>query len=294
MPQRPDPAVPRRARGAPPRELDRLLETRGRGRPRLVLPPPPARNAVAGVVWITVGCLPFVFLLGIIIARLLGGAGPPQFDITGAGRLAREFAASGSFGAAAKDARALLKRLEATGLLERGHVRRPLLGPAEIVVLEKTAVALLPTVPPLALGSDGTVLGPASPADAARAGVADLPVVRCGDPEAPGFSGCARLSARLAAILLSRPDLDRFVSELDASAGALRVAVTLRPWPVTLLVTEERFEEGLEATFGHLPDLLLHWSDLFEVDARVADRLLLRLTPDGPGPVVPTGGGVTS
>ncbi len=256
-----------------------MLEAQGRRRAGLLLPPPPAGNPVAKAAWLLAGSLPFVFLLGIVTARLVGGAGPPQLEVAGAGRLQRAIAAPG-FPGGAQDAH---ERLEATGLLARGRVRRPLLGPPEVVAREKQAVALLPTAPPLALGGDGTVLGPASPADFARAGDTDLPVVRCGEPPGgPEFPECARLAARLAAILLTRPDLDRFVSELDARAGPLRVVVTHRRRPVRILVVAERFEEGLEAAFRHLPALLERWPDLSRVDARVGDRLLVRRTPPFP------------
>ena len=110
----------------------------------------------------------------------------------------------------------------------------------------------------------------------------------------PDFPPASSSRGALAATLLERPDLDRFVSELDGTGGGLRIVVTLRPWPVRVVLTSERFHDGLAAAVTHLPDLLSRWPDLAEVDARIDDRLLLRLLPEPPEPAFPTGGEIAS
>jgi len=225
-----------------------------------------------------------VSLLGIAAARIFFGEGAPRIVITGAGHLHRDLQNPEFLGNAAGNATAILARLEASGLLASGKARQPLFGPPQVMAVENPATAVVLSGRPFALAADGSLLGPATPADAARAGVADLPVVRCGDPAAPGFPGCAQIGARLAATLLGHPELDRFVSEVDGSAGPVRVTVVLRPWPVSVVLTEERFAEELGTALRHIPDLLARWPNLEEVDARVGDRLLLRLAPESDEP----------
>ena len=140
--------------------------------------------------------------------------------------------------------------------------------------------------PPLAIAADGALLGPATAADFAWAGAADLPIIRGADPAAPDFAARAAVAGGLAAALAAAPELDRRVSELRVAAAPARIEAVLRDPPGLVLLAAAApdaagsgsagFTESLRRATALLPDLLARWPDLDRLDARLPDRLLAR------------------
>lgn len=281
---------------SPRAALDPRRRPEGAG--RRIVPPPPRRNLPRLTLRAGLGSLGLALALGIAFGRLTlsGGSGPPtEVRITGAGHLGN-FPAGPLLASPGPltDPEAIRDRFLAAGVSEEVRVERALSGGIRVEVIEKRAVALLDSDPPQALSEDGTVLGTATTADFAFAGVPDLLVVR-GLPEGPAFPEAAARSGRLAAALRSRPDLDRLVSELRVEAGPHRIELVLRPGALRVLLTEEGFLERFELVAGLIPELRTRWPGLSRIDARVPDRLLLRTgPPDGSDSTTEREGGTTS
>ena len=256
--------------------------------PRLVAPPVPRTPLPRLVARIAVGSVGLALAAGVAVGRMTAvetasaapESGPAQLQIRGAGHLKEspgaEIAGSGRLLA---DAAAIREQLLATGIPARVSVERVLPGGILVDVEEKRAVALLDWDPPAALAADGTVLGPATVADFTWADTVDLVLVRGAGRNDADFTRRAVLAGRLAAALSRRPELDRLVSEVDVSGGPYRVQVTLRSPALPILLSEQGFLEGLERVAGLLPDLVERWPRLVRVDARVADRFLVRTEP---------------
>lgn len=260
------------------------------GEPRLVAPPAPRTPLPRLAARIAVGSIGLALAAGVIVGRMTAvetpsaapESGPAELRIRGAGHLNRSPDAGvlRSAGLLA-DAAVIREQLLATGIPSRVSVERLLPGGVLVDVEEKRAVALLDWEPPAALAGDGTVLGPATAADFAWADAADLVLIRGADRSRTDFEERAALAGRLAAALSRRPELDRLVSEMDVSGGPYRVQVILRSPAVPILLNQQGFAEGLERVAALLPDLVERWPGLSRVDARVADRLLVRAEPAG-------------
>ena len=294
---------PRTDAGAPPRAAD--------PEPRLVAPPAPRTTLPRLALRIAVGSIGLALAVGVAVGRLtaLEGArpvsekAPAELRIRGAGHLRAGHLGAGHLGAGHlnafsdpevlgagglfADAAAIRERLLATGVPKKVSVERALTGGVLVDIEEKRAVALLDWEPPAALAEDGTVLGPATAADLAWAGAADLVLVRGADRTHRDFAARASLAGRLAAALSRRPELDRLVSELDVSGGPYRLRVVFRSPAPPVLLTERGFLEGLERTAGLLPDLVERWPRISRVDARVPDRFLVRTGPPDAAPQQP-------
>ena len=263
---------------------------------RLVAPPAPRTPLPRLALRIAVGSIGLALAVGVAVGRLtaLEGVSPvseraqPELRIRGAGHLnaLSDPEVLGTGGLLA-DAAAIRERLLATGVPKKVSVERALTGGVLVDIEEKRAVALLDWEPPAALAEDGTVLGPATVADLAWAGAADLVLVRGADRSHRDFAARASLAGRLAAALSRRPELDRLVSELDVSGGPYRLRVVFRSPALPVLLTERGFLEGLERTAGLLPDLVERWPGISRVDARVPDRFLLRTGPLDAAPQQP-------
>ncbi len=281
---------------SPGAALDAKRRRRGVG--RRIVPAVGRRSLGRLTLRAALGSLGLALALGVVIGRLTlsGGAGPPtEVRITGAGHLG-DLPAGLLLGAAgiSADPEAIRERFLAAGVSEEVRVERALSGGIRVEVREKQAVALLDSDPPQALSGDGTVLGPATPADFAWAGAPDLVVVR-GLPEGPDFPRAAALSGRLAAALRSRPELDRLVSELSVAGGPHRIELVLRPGALRVLLSEETFLDRFELVAGLIPELTERWPGLSRIDARVPDRLLLRKTPpEGSDSIAEPEGGTPS
>ena len=279
---------PRTDAGAPPRAADPER--------RLVAPPASRTTLPRLALRIAVGSIGLALAVGVAVGRLtaLEGASPvseraqPELRIRGAGHLnaLSDPEVLGAGGLLA-DAAAIRERLLATGVPKKVSVERALTGGVLVDIEEKRAVALLDWEPPAALAEDGTVLGPATVADLAWAGAADLVLVRGADRSHRDFAARASLAGRLAAALSRRPELDRLVSELDVSGGPYRLRVVFRSPALPVLLTERGFLEGLERTAGLLPDLVERWPGISRVDARVPDRFLVRTGPPDAAPQQP-------
>ncbi len=283
---------PRTDAGAPPRAADPEL--------RLVAPPASRTTLPRLAVRIAVGSIGLALAVGVAVGRLtaLESANPvserapaelrAELRIRGAGHL-NAFSDPEVLGAGGlfADAAAIRERLLATGVPKKVSVERALTGGVLVDIEEKRAVALLDWEPPAALAEDGTVLGPATAADLAWAGAADLVLVRGADRTHRDFAARASLAGRLAAALSRRPELDRLVSELDVSGGPYRLRVVFRSPALPVLLTERGFLEGLERTAGLLPDLVERWPGISRVDARVPDRFLVRPGPPDSAPQQP-------
>ena len=271
----------------PPADQEARRRTADR-EPRLVAPPAPRTPLPRLVARVAVGSMGLALAAGVVVGRLTtaqaAGAAPETVPvdvrIRGAVHLDRS-AGAGILEPAGllADAAAIREQLLATGIPERVSVERLLPGGILVDVEEKRAVALLDWEPPAALAGDGTVLGPATAADFALAGAADLVLIRGADRGHADLERRAVLAGRLAAALSRRPELDRLVSEVDVSGGPYRVQVILRSPALPILLTERGFLEGLERVAGLLPDLVDRWPGLSRVDARVPDRLLVRAQP---------------
>ena len=265
--------------------------------PRLVAPPAPRTPLPRLALRIAVGSIGLALAVGVAVGRLTAveSASPvserapaelrAELRIRGAGHLnalsdPEVLGAGGLFA----DAAAIRERLLATGVPKKVSVERALTGGVLVDIEEKRAVALLDWEPPAALAEDGTVLGPATAADLAWAGAADLVLVRGADRTHRDFAARASLAGRLAAALSRRPELDRLVSELDVSGGPYRLRVVFRSPALPVLLTERGFLEGLERTAGLLPDLVERWPGISRVDARVPDRFLVRTGPPDAAP----------
>ena len=279
---------PRTDAGAPPRAADPER--------RLVAPPASRTTLPRLALRIAVGSIGLALAVGVAVGRLtaLEGVNPvsesaqPELRIRGAGHLnaLSDPEVLGAGGLLA-DAAAIRGRLLATGVPKKVSVERALTGGVLVDIEEKRAVALLDWEPPAALAEDGTVLGPATVADLAWAGAADLVLVRGADRSHRDFAARASLAGRLAAALSRRPELDRLVSELDVSGGPYRLRVVFRSPALPVLLTERGFLEGLERTAGLLPDLVERWPGISRVDARVPDRFLVRTGPPDAAPQQP-------
>jgi cell division septal protein FtsQ len=279
---------PRTDAGAPPRAADPER--------RLVAPPASRATLPRLALRIAVGSIGLALAVGVAVGRLtaLEGASPvsdrapAELRIRGAGHLnaLSDPEVLGAGGLLA-DAAAIRERLLATGVPKKVSVERALTGGVLVDIEEKRAVALLDWEPPAALAEDGTVLGPATVADLAWAGAADLVLVRGADRSHRDFAARASLAGRLAAALSRRPELDRLVSELDVSGGPYRLRVVFRSPALPVLLTERGFLEGLERTAGLLPDLVERWPGISRVDARVPDRFLVRTGPPDAAPQQP-------
>ena len=279
---------PRTDAGAPPRAADPER--------RLVAPPASRTTLPRLALRIAVGSIGLALAVGVAVGRLtaLEGVNPvseraqPELRIRGAGHLnaLSDPEVLGAGGLLA-DAAAIRERLLATGVPKKVSVERALTGGVLVDIEEKRAVALLDWEPPAALAEDGTVLGPATAADLAWAGAADLVLVRGADRSHRDFAARASLAGRLAAALSRRPELDRLVSELDVSDGPYRLRVVFRSPALPVLLTERGFLEGLERTAGLLPDLVERWPGISRVDARVPDRFLVRTGPPDAAPQQP-------
>lgn len=271
------------------------------------------------------GSLGAALFLGIFLGRALSGSddtlvsvefrGPGRLDPANAPPLEPGFFT---------DPEHLRRQLAAAGPVGQVSVLGTGAGGARVVVEEKRAVAILladPTPPgtddtdptddpaapalpgpgggpPLALAADGALLGPATAADFAWAGAADLPVIRGADPAAPDFAARAAVAGRLAAALAAAPELDRRVSELRVAEAPARIEAVLRDPPGLVLVAAAApdtagsgsvaFTESLRTAMALLPDLLARWPDLEQLDARLPDRLLARrrsaVPPEEPAP----------
>ena len=258
------------------------------GEPRLVAPPAPRTPLPRLAARILVGSVGLALAAGVIVGRMTateaaGAApesGPAELRIRGAGHL-HHFAGAGVLDPAGllADAAVIREQLLATGIPRRVSVERLLPGGVLVDVEEKRAVALLDWEPPAALADDGTVLGPATAADFAWADAADLVLIRGADRSGADFEARAALAGRLAAVLSRRPELDRFVSEMDVSHGPYRVQVIPRSPAVPILLNERGFADGLARVAVLLPELVERWPGLSRVDARVPDRFLVRTEP---------------
>ena len=263
---------------------------------RLVAPPAPRTPLPRLALRIAVGSIGLALAVGVAVGRLTAVEGaspvsdraPAELRIRGAGHLnaLSDPEVLGTGGLLA-DAAAIRERLLATGVPKKVSVERALTGGVLVDIEEKRAVALLDWEPPAALAEDGTVLGPATAADLAWAGAADLVLVRGADRSHRDFAARASLAGRLAAALSRRPELDRLVSELDVSGGPYRLRVVFRSPALPVLLTERGFLEGLERTAGLLPDLVERWPEISRVDARVPDRFLVRTGPPDAAPQQP-------
>ena len=273
--------------------------------PRLVAPPASRTTLPRLALRIAVGSIGLALAIGVAVGRLTAteSASPvserapaelrAELRIRGAGHLRAghlnplsdpEVLGAGGLLA---DAAAIRERLLATGVPKKVSVERALTGGVLVDIEEKRAVAFLDWEPPAALAEDGTVLGPATVADLAWAGAADLVLVRGADRTHRDFAARASLAGRLAAALSRRPELDRLVSELDVSGGPYRLRVVFRSPALPVLLTERGFLEGLERTAGLLPDLVERWPEISRVDARVPDRFLIRTGPPDAAPQQP-------
>lgn len=269
---------PRREFGGPPRPAER--------EPRLVASPTAPKIPLARlVVRVAAGSVGLSLAVGVVVGRwtAVEAASPAsansaaELRVRGAGHLdavaGAEIAGEGRL---LTDAALIRERLLGTGVPKRVSVERVLPGGVRVEVEEKRAVALLDWEPPAALAADGTVLGRATVADFAWAGAADLVLIRGAERIAADFAERTALAGRLAAALAHRPELDRLVSEVDVSGGPYRVRAVLRSPSLSVLLTETDFLGGLERVAVLLPDLVERWPGLTRVDARVADRLLVR------------------
>ena len=177
---------PRTDAGAPPGAAD--------PEPRLVAPLAPRTPLPRLALRIAVGSIGLALAVGVAVGRLtaLESARPvskkapaelrAELRIRGAGHL-NAFSDPEVLGAGGlfADAAAIRERLLATGVPKKVSVERALTGGVLVDIEEKRAVALLDWEPPAALAEDGTVLGPATAADLAWAGAADLVLVRGAD-----------------------------------------------------------------------------------------------------------------
>ena len=255
---------------------------------RLVAPPAPRTPLPRLAARIAVGSAGLALAAGVVVGRMTAaetaGAAPETspVDVRIRGTvhldLSPDAVILGPSGLLA-DAAAIREQLLATGIPERVSVERLLPGGILVDVEEKRAVALLDWKPPVALAGDGTILGPATAADFAWADAPDLVLIRGADRSHADLETRAELAGRLAAALSRRPELDRLVSEVDVSGGPYRVRVVLRSPALPILLSEKGFQEGLERVAAFLPDLVERWPGLSRVDARVADRFLVRSEP---------------
>ena len=311
-PDRPGSALP--GTDLPP---EAALLARGGGRrafrygPRIVVPrrgKGASRSGLRLLLRAGSGSLGAALFLGIFLGRALSGPDDTlvSVEFRGPGRLDPASAPPlepGFF----TDPEHLHRQLAAAGPVGQVSVLGTGAGGARVVVEEKRAVAILladapaengetaaadPALPgpgggpPLAIAADGSLLGPATAADFAWAGAADLPVIRGADPAAPDFAARAEIAGRLAAALAAAPDLDRRVSELRVAAAPARIEAVLRDPPGLVLVAAAApdaagsgsvaFTESLRRATSLLPDLLARWPDLDQLDARLPDRLLAR------------------
>lgn len=313
---------PPEAHSSPGTDLppEAALLARGGGRrafrygPRIVVPrrgKGASRSGLRLLLRAGSGSLGAALFLGIFLGRALSGSDDTlvSVEFRGPGRLDPASAPPfepGFF----TDPEHLRRQLAAAGPVGQVSVLGTGAGGARVVVEEKRAVAILladPTPetddtdapddtgpalrgpgggPPLALAADGSLLGPATAADFAWAGAADLPVIRGADPAAPDFAARAEVAGRLAAALAAAPELDRRVSELRVAKAPARIEAVLRDPPGLVLVAAAApdaagsgsvaFTDSLRRATSLLPDLLARWPDLDQLDARLPDRLLAR------------------
>lgn len=254
-------------------------------RPRIVVPRAPERGRAVLFFRAAAGSLGLVLFLGSAIGLAHAGRLPPALDfaVEGPGRLDAGAARVLVGEPGAPGPAGVRDRFLATGGFEAVEAERDPFGRLRVAAVEKRAVGLLDADPPLALAADGSVLGPATAAEFDWSDASDLVVIADafpvdrgeGDGDGPGAADRLELAGALAAALRGRPRLDRTVSEIRVGRGPLAVEVVLQPWPVTVLLTRDRFLEGLEIVDGALPGLLGRWPELERIDARVADRLFV-------------------
>ena len=242
----------------PPADQEARRRTADR-EPRLVAPPAPRTPLPRLVARVAVGSMGLALAAGVVVGRLTtaqaAGAAPETVPvdvrIRGAVHLDRS-AGAGILEPAGllADAAAIREQLLATGIPERVSVERSVARRNPGGRRGKTGGGAPRLGAPAALAGDGTVLGPATAADFALAGAADLVLIRGADRGHADLERRAVLAGRLAAALSRRPELDRLVSEVDVSGGPYRVQVILRSPALPILLTERGFLEAWSASPG--------------------------------------------